>query len=155
MSEQGSVIAVHPYPQYVDEESFRDTGAKLTDEFPVYGVEASNYNEESLIGDFYEDTLSEVENGRNGAIPEGELEDVEPPFYFIGGLLHDCVPGGMESVMLSGYEAYLVEDASFEKFDGDEFSTYSEMENSNKDYSDLFQNLYMLGVETVELDDLV
>lgn len=132
-----------------------EAGVELSGEFPIYGVEASNYNEESLIGDFYEDTLSEVENGRNGAISRGELEGLEPPFYVMGGLLHDCVPGSIESVMRSGYEAYLVEDASFEKFGKGDFLTYGEMENSNEDYSDLFQDLYMLGVETVELDELV
>lgn len=155
MTDQGSVIAVHPFPQYVEEEVYRDVAEDLSEDFPVYGVEASNYSSEDMIGDFYDQSLEEVENGRNGAISSGDIEGLEPPFYVIGGLVHDCVPGSLESLMRSGHEPYLVEDGVFEKFGDEEFMTYAEMIGSDEDFSNEVRNLYMLGVEPVELDNLV
>ncbi|MFB6174888.1 MAG: hypothetical protein ABEJ87_02840 [Candidatus Nanohalobium sp.] len=64
------------------------------------------------------------------------------------------MPGAVYSVLSSGEEAYVVEDASFEKLGEDEFLSYSEMRGSDEDYSDVFQDLYMLGVDTVKLEDI-
>lgn len=150
---EGTVLAVHPYPRYVDEEAFEEVIEELDEEFPVYGVEASNSSSE-LVGDLYEDTFEDIDGGKNGSFDPGNLEGLDEPFYITGGLLNECVPGAIETVIRSGKKAFLVEDGSYERFE-DEFMTYRDMLESEEDYSDVFRNLYMLGVETVEVDDIV
>lgn len=151
---EGTVLAVHPYPRYVDDEAFNQVIEDLSREFPVYGIKASNSSSE-VTGDFYEDTFEDIENGKNGSFDPSHLEDLDGPFYVTGGLVSECIPSAVETVMGSGNEAFLVEDGSYEKFGEDEFMNYGEMVDSNEDYSDLFRNLYMLGVETVEADDIL
>jgi len=150
---QGTGLAVHGYSRYVDEEAFRDAGLEIADEVPVYGVEAS-HKSQGLTGDFYEDTFGEIEHGRNGAVASDDLEGLEEPFYVFGGLVSECVPGAVYSVQKSGFEAYVMEDASFEKVE-DDFMTYDEMKASDRDFGEVFDNLGWLGVPTLTLDELV
>lgn len=150
---EGTGLAVHGYGRYVDEEAFRETGIELSDEIPVYGIEASNRTEE-LIGDFYEDSFSDIPDGRNGAVSPKHLEDLEGPFYIFGGLINECIPGAVYSVLSSGEEAYVIEDSSFEEID-DEFMTYEELRESDEDFSDVFNQLYRLGASTTKLEDLL
>lgn len=149
----GTGLAVHGYGRYVDEEAFQKAGREISEEVPVYGVEASNTSGE-LIGSFYEDTFSDVPNGRNGAVSRGNLEDLEGPFYVFGGLVNECIPGTVYSLLRSSEEAYVVEDASFEKVEND-FMTYEEMLESEEDFSDVFSNLDRLGASTVKMEDIL
>ena len=150
---EGTVLAVHPYPRYVDEEAFEDLMEDLEQEFPVYGIEASNSSTD-VIGDFYEDTFEDIPNGKKGSFDPRHLEGLEEPLYVTGGLVSECVPGAIETVIRSGNDTYLVEDGSYEKL-GDEFMTYRDMVDSSEDYSDVFRNLYMLGVERVESKEIL
>ena len=75
----GTGLAVHPYSKYVDDE-FVELSEKVSDEMPVYCLEASNYSGE-LVGDFYEDSFSDVSGGRNGYMSSEVLDDFDEPFY--------------------------------------------------------------------------
>ena len=150
---EGTGLAVHGYGRYVDEEAFREAGVELSEEVPVYGVEASNISGD-LIGDFYEGTFEDIKGGRNGAVSPRHLEELEGPFYVFGGLINECIPGTVESALRSGEETYVIEDASFEEIE-DEFITYGAMKASEKDFEEVFANFYRLGASTVELDDLL
>jgi hypothetical protein len=151
---QSRGLAVHGYGRYVDEEAFREAGVELSEEVPVYGVEASNYSRD-LIGDFYEDSFSEIPNGRNGSVSSRHLENLEGPFYVFGGLVNECIPGAVYSVMRSGEEAYVVEDAAFEEVAEGEFMTYEDMQNSEEDFKDIFAQLNRLGALTLKMEDIL
>lgn len=150
----GTGLAVHGYRRYVDEEAFREAGVELSEEVPVYGVESSNFSGE-LIGDFYEDTFEDIEGGRNGALSSRHLEDLEGPFYVFGGLVNECIPSTVYSVLSSGEEAYVVEDAAFEEVAEGEFMTYEKMQSSGEDFSDVFAQLNRLGATTVNAEDIL
>jgi len=151
MDGEGTILSVHSYPRYVDEEAFLDVAEELSEEFPIYGVKSSGSSSE-LVGDFYEDSFEDINNGRNGYISPKHLESLESPFYVVGGLVSECIPGAAESVLRSGEDAYIVEEGAFEKV-GDGFFTYEDMSSSDQDFSDIFRNLNELGVPSVNSYD--
>lgn len=153
MEGKGTVLSVHSYSRYVDEGAFVDIAEELAEDFPVYGVRSSE-NSGELLGDFYEDSFEDIDGGKNGYINPRNLESLEPPFYVIGGLVSECVPGTIESVLKSGEEAYIVEEGVFERFE-DKFLTYGEMNASEQSFSDIFRNLNDLGAPSVRTDEFL
>lgn len=101
MNREGSILSVHSYPRYVDEEAFLDVAGELSKESTIYGITSSGSASE-LVGDLYEDSFEDISNGRNGYVSPKHLESLESPIYVVGGLVSECIPGAVESVLRSG-----------------------------------------------------